>query len=215
MKKQKTIYGSIQKADEETGVYTIVASTGSVDRDNELILPKAFKNLKNYLKTNPVILGFHNYRDWPIGKAVGGKIEDNALLLDIKFAETQQGRDAKYLYDDGFMNTFSVGFMVNKYEYEEGKIQSLLDKNDIKADPLPRIVFTDVELLEVSAVPVPANREAVMMRGIESDAVKTFLHYLQNLEENATIREEPEGREATVASVEEKRNNPKRWFEYR
>ena len=34
-------------------IYTIVASSKQVDRDNEIILPSAFKNLDSYLKHNP------------------------------------------------------------------------------------------------------------------------------------------------------------------
>ena len=55
-------------------IYTIVASSKSVDRDNEIILPSAFKNLDSYLKNNPVVLGFHDYHNFPIGKAVSGQI---------------------------------------------------------------------------------------------------------------------------------------------
>ena len=146
----KEIFGKIKKAKDDK--YTIVASTGAVDRDEEIILPTAFKNLKTFLKTNPVILWAHNYATPPIGKAIDGKITDNELLLDIEFADTEFGKEVKYLYDNGFMNSFSVGFIPKEWE----------------RDPNGKLVFTDVELLETSAVPVPANAQANIIRSAKS-----------------------------------------------
>lgn len=144
----KEIFGEIKKANDK---YTIIASTANPDRDDEIILPSAFKNLGAYLGTNPVILWAHDYRVPPVAKAVSGKIKDNMLLLDIEFAETDFGKEVKYLYDNGFMNSFSVGFIPKEWD----------------RDPDGRLVFTDVELLETSAVPVPANAQANIIRSVK------------------------------------------------
>ena len=144
-------------------VYTILASTKAVDRDREIILPSAFKNLDSYLKNNPVILGFHNYYDFPIGKAVSGQITDDALVLDIVFAQTEMGKEAKYLFDNGFMNSFSVGFIPKAWDFDGDN----------------RRVYSDVELLEVSAVPVPSNATATMMR--EAEKAGMSLKYFKQI----------------------------------
>ena len=148
----KELKGTLEKVADR---YRIIASTDSVDRDDEIILPSAFKNLKTFLETNPVILWAHNYSVPPIGKAVNGKISDNMLTLDIEFAETEFGREVKYLYDNGFMSSFSVGFIPKAWD----------------RDPDGRLVFTEVELLETSAVPVPANAQANIMRTAKSAGV--------------------------------------------
>jgi HK97 family phage prohead protease len=139
----------------EADRYRIVASTDIVDRDDEIMLPSSFKNLKNYLATNPVILWAHNYSVPPIAKATDGKITDDQLSLDIEFAETEFGKEVKYLYDNGFMSSFSVGFIPKAWD----------------RDPDGRLVFTEVELLEVSAVPVPSNAQANIMRTAKSAGV--------------------------------------------
>lgn len=148
----KILKGTLVK---EADRYRIVASTNDVDRDEEIILPSAFKNLKNFLATNPVILWAHNYSVPPIGKATAGKITDDMLTLDIEFADTEFGREVKYLYDNGFMSSFSVGFIPKAWD----------------RDPDGRLVFTEVELLETSAVPVPSNAQANIMRTAKSAGV--------------------------------------------
>lgn len=156
----KILKGTFEK---EADKYRIVASTDNVDRDDEIILPSAFKNLKTFLSTNPVILWAHDYSVPPIGKATDGRIKDNMLTLDIEFAETEFGKEVKYLYDNGFMSSFSVGFIPKAWD----------------RDPDGRLVFTDVELLETSAVPVPSNAQANIMRTAKSAGVD--LSHVQKL----------------------------------
>ena len=176
-------------------IYTIIASSKQVDRDNEIILPSAFKNLDRYLTTNPVVLGFHNYQNFPIGKAVSGKITDDALFLDIKFAETEMGKEAKYLYDEGYMSSFSVGFIPKVWDY---------DKDN-------RRVYSEVEILEVSAVPVPSNAAAVMLREAKAKGIE--LKYFVSTEEpeskDTAIAETPE---IETPKVDEKINKLKRKY---
>ena len=183
----KEIYGKMQKSEDK---YTIVASTGMVDRDDEIILPSAFKNLKSFLKDNPVILWAHNYGTPPIGKAVDGKITDEALVLNIEFAETEFGKEVKYLYDNGFMNSFSVGFIPKDWE----------------RDPDGKLVFTDVELLETSAVPVPANAQANIIRTAKSAGME--LTEVEKLFTAAKCEQtpEPKGGEEKQAESQAERN---------
>lgn len=152
--KNRELKGQLEKA---KGGYTIIASTSGVDRDGERILPEAWKkSLKPYLKNNPVILWAHDYTKPPIAKATSGRITDGGLNLDIEFADTEHAREIKSLYDGGFMNSFSVGFIPNDGQAGKGGV----------------FEYTDVELLEVSAVPVPANPEANMIRAAELSGLK-------------------------------------------
>lgn len=135
--------------------FVINASTAGIDRDGEVILPTAFKNLDKYLKTNPVVLFAHDRWKPPVGKAVAGRIMENALQLEIVFAETELGKELRYLYENGFMNAFSVGFIPKKWDVTNNGGR----------------VYTEVELLEVSAVPVPANEAAVVIRGYKEKGI--------------------------------------------
>lgn len=187
------LYGKVKTSKDD--VFSIIASTKDVDRDNEIILPSAFKNLQAYLKNNPVVLGFHNYSNFPIGKAVGGRVTENALELDIIFAKTEQGKEAEYLYKNNFMNSFSVGFIPKVWDY---------DKDN-------RRVYSEVEILEVSAVPVPSNAAAVMLREAKSKGFE--LKYFASAEEieskDTAKAETPEIKEPIV---DEKINKLKRKY---
>lgn len=121
----------------------VVGSTGTIDRQGESINPMGWI-LDNYTK-NPVILYGHDYHSLPIGKAVRVWLEDGKLMFDIEFAGTDLGKEVFQLFKDKFLNAFSVGFIPKKFGV------SGVDEYDIM----------EQELLELSAVPVPANPEAL------------------------------------------------------
>ncbi len=143
-----------ESIDEEERTLVAWASTGVRDRDNEVIDPAGWV-LDEYLK-NPVVQWAHDYRSPPIAKALwvkkttqGGK---KGLLFKARFqAVTQAGEEIWQLYRDGFLNAFSVGF--RSLEGEEV---------DPEQNDGVRYIHRKVELLEVSAVPVPANPDALV-----------------------------------------------------
>lgn len=138
--------------------YTIMASTADEDRDGEIIEPSAFsRSLGPYLEKNPVILWAHNWSMPPVGKSIGGRLTDDGLQLDITFAETPFGNEVKYLYDGGFMSSFSVGFIPRNGSAGSDGVYH----------------YDEVELLEVSTVPVPSNRGASMIREATEKDVDT------------------------------------------
>jgi HK97 family phage prohead protease len=149
---QKYLTGTIKAADDNR--YSAWASTINKDRDGDVIRPEAFAaSLPGYLKTNPVILLGHNMGGLPVGKAVSGKIVKNqGLQIDIEFAGTDLGREVRYLVDNGFLNTLSVGFIPRDWTEMKGGGRE----------------FSSVDLLEVSVVTVPSNAGATIIRSAES-----------------------------------------------
>jgi hypothetical protein len=97
-------------ADTEARTYTFRASSAAVDRQNEVI-DQAGWMLDAY-KANPVILDSHKYGsiDDILGKAVRVQPSAEGLEVDVQFADTERGRMAQRLVDDGFLRTVSVGF---------------------------------------------------------------------------------------------------------
>lgn len=154
--KDKILYKEFSfevKANEDSRVIQFKGSTGDKDRMGEIIKPSGWK-LNNY-KRNPVFLGFHSYHEPPIGKAINVEKTNDALTFDIEFAdaETYAFADTIYrLYKGGFMRAVSVGFIPLKWE-----------DGDSKADDKGvRRTYLEQELLELSAVSVPANANALM-----------------------------------------------------
>ena len=158
------------KAVEDIGERTVrfTISKEVVDRDGD-ILRAGGVDFTNYMK-NPVFLSFHNSREFPLGKVKQFWVEGNEVKADVYFPTVEElssnpeqaSEKAKlvdftyHCYKTGMLNAVSVGFI--PIEWEEIKEGKLTVGWDIKK----------WELLEFSAVAVPANQDAI------AEAVKSF-----------------------------------------
>lgn len=129
--------------------YPVVASTGDVDRHGDIVMPDGWQ-LDAY-RANPVVLWAHDYRQPAIGRAPAVWRAGRALLASIEFAPTDFGRTVAGLYRDGYQRGVSVGFRPIRFE----------ERRDGRNGALLGIRFLEQELLEISAVPVPANGNAL------------------------------------------------------
>jgi len=123
-------------------------STPDRDRDGEIVEPKGI-DVSHY-NSNPILLWAHRYDQPPIGRAMWTRSDDKGLLAKFQFANTQFADEIYSLYRDGFLKTFSIGFIP-------------LDFDSIEK------VHKKISLLEVSAVPVPSNPNAkveAMQKGL-------------------------------------------------
>ncbi len=122
-------------------------STNDLDLDDEIIEPQAFAtSLASFLKRG-TMLWMHDWFSKPVGKWLAAEIREGGLYMtDGILADTQDGMDIKELIGIDAINTLSVGFRVKSDEYDyEKNIRTI----------------TDLELLEVSIVTIPANPNAI------------------------------------------------------
>lgn len=163
---KKTVYFHEikQVGSEEDRVLRFVGSDETQDRDRDIIEVAGWE-LENY-KKNPVFLWGHNYWSPPVGQALKVWKEDGRLVFDIKFAtfEEYAFADIIYrLYKGGYLRAVSVGFIPKKWEQiieGEGESRRVIG-----------LRFTKQELLELSAVPVPSNPNALQVaraKGIDT-----------------------------------------------
>jgi len=145
---KRVFTGEIKGIDEKEHTLTAYVSTGARDRMDEVLSPDGV-DLKAY-KKNPVVLWAHNYQQPPIGKALWIKRDGEGIVSKVKFANTEFAQEVFELYKDGYMKAFSVGFIPKEHEDGDGK-------------KTPRRTYTKWEMLEYSAVPVPANPEALTL----------------------------------------------------
>lgn len=130
-------------------------STLDVDRDGEVILPKAFQaSIEQYMR-NPVIFAAHlrvgsGGEPTVIGKAVTLTVDDYGLRFVGEFADTDLALQWKKLIQGGFVTGISHRFMPSAWE----------DKRN--ADGTVTRVYTEVELLEISVEPLHSNRGALI-----------------------------------------------------
>lgn len=152
---------------DKDGVLSAVASNAAIDRDGESIEPDAFEaSLETYRK-NPVILANHTHVTFDgspsiIGSARRIEVRDSQLEFDMKFASTPLGKTWQTLFDEGHAKAFSVGFIPVKGVTKKNNDQSVY-------------THTEVELLEISAVSVPSNREALSRSKGFNNAIKEIL----------------------------------------
>lgn len=157
-KLRKVISFEIKDASEnaEERSFDAVASTEAIDRDNDIIRAKGWK-LANYRK-NPVLQFAHNYSTPPIGKGASAKVDGETLVFRPTFPPEGKNQLSDLVYEMGkFIGAmaFSVGF--NPIEF--GKRPDLTDEEWYSM--WGGYEYTKQELLEISAVPVPANQDAV------------------------------------------------------
>lgn len=147
--KRKVIFNLETKdINKRSRTITFIGSNDVVDRTGEIVTLDGW-DIKSY-KKNPVFLWAHKYGDPPIGKSLQTRIKkDEGLMFKIEFAsrEVYPFADVIFnLYVGGFLNAVSVGYIPKELNYDTDKDQ---------------LYITKKELLELSAVPVPANPEAL------------------------------------------------------
>lgn len=153
----------VKSINKETHTLRMVASTQDPDRHGDVVVQSGVQ-LDNFL-SNPVILNSHRYNDIEDVLARGENVEikgkgaKSRLEMDWVFAvnENPKAKIAFYLYAEGFLNASSIGFIPKKFKTN-------------KDGTTDYYTITEWELLEVSAVSVPANARAlVKAKGIDLD----------------------------------------------
>jgi HK97 family phage prohead protease len=151
-------------------VIDFVASSEKLDRYDEIIVAAGWE-LENY-RRNPVFQNAHQYGDiiFTLGKALITEVRAGKLFQQIQFATeaNPMARIAYGLYRGGFLNAVSVGFI--PLRWENGTEQTAFRRK-----------YLEQELLEVSAVGIPANPEALQL-GLKSGVIaKSDLRELSEL----------------------------------
>lgn len=141
-KTKHIISGAIKSIDEKNRTVTFVVSDGNVDRHGESLNPNGWM-VKNYMN-NPVVLFGHKYDELPIGKTIKFWVENaNEVLATIEMATHEYAEKVWTLIKGGFLKATSVGFIPKELD-EKGEF-----------------TWSQMELLEISVVPIPANPRAL------------------------------------------------------
>lgn len=197
----------VKAAKENDRVLRFIGTTEAKDRYGDVISVKGWQ-LKNY-KKNPVFLWAHNYNELPIGKVLKIEKGDGALYFDVEFAGAEVNPKAEFVfqaYKQGFLKATSVGFRSLKHE-------DLAETDDEKAERMKKEPdsqngwrFLKQELLELSAVPVPANPEALMVarqKGVKMpEALEIVLDkYFKDARDK--IKQQPDGESSDPTTDEQ------------
>ena len=145
------------------GAMTFVVSSEEVDRHGDVVSAAGWQ-LAAY-RQNPVFLWAHDYTRPVIGRAAAVWPEPGLLLARMEFAPTDFAAEVAALYRSGYQQGVSVGFKPLRYA----------ERRQESTGAFLGIRFLEQELLEVSAVPVPANRQALRRAMEQSPRVGDYL----------------------------------------
>lgn len=121
-----------------SGAFEGIGSTSALDRDGEIIRGEAYR--ASIGKRVPLLSGHRE----PCGSVVPERISDQGLHVRGRInLGCEAGRGAYALVSAGDITGLSVGARIKKHSFQGGTR-----------------VIEDLELLEVSIVPVPSNPEA-------------------------------------------------------
>jgi hypothetical protein len=137
------------EGDDAPILFTI--TTSAPDRMGDVVEPKGGR-VDNYTK-NPVVLWAHDASQPPVAKSVEIIPVENGWQSRAEFASRDLypfGHMIGQMYRQGFMSAVSIGFRA---------LRTAINEERPGFCPLD---FLDWELLEYSAVPIPANPEALV-----------------------------------------------------
>jgi len=137
----------------------VTISTRDKDRHGDVLEPGGM-DAEGFRK-NPVVLWAHRYDELPIARATQVWSDGHSIMATVHFDSRPFAQEVLRLYREGFLGGWSVGFLPRKWDVIEGK--------DGKFDGYH---VSQWELVELSAVPVPAN-PAALTRELRSGTIRT------------------------------------------
>lgn len=167
MKMQRRAFSTkAEKAGDRT--IRFVISDSGLDRDGDTIDVNGWQ-LENY-RRNPVMLWAHDHATPPIARATDIGVRGGKLVAVAEFAETAFASEILGLYKTGFLHATSVGFRPVKWTPRKDGFD-----------------FSQVELIEFSAVPVPSNPRALVAAAGAASHVKAWARKVLADDDDAVI----------------------------
>jgi len=139
----RACWARVKSIDADKRILSAIVSTDAIDRDDEIIEKAAFK--ESFAHMHRLADG----RSPVVGNVMSARIVKEGLLCEIYFHDlTELAREYWQLYSNKIQRGFSVGFI--PIEGERRNVEGRWV-----------YVHTRVELLEVSCVAIPSNRESL------------------------------------------------------
>lgn len=165
MKTLNRFEADLKAVSDGNGEFEAVLSVPTVDRDGEVIDPKAFEPLPEYI---PIDIDHGMSVSTVVGSGAP-YYDGDVLKLRGTFASTELGQEVRTLVLEGHVRKMSVAFMA---------AQRAEDENGT-----PHIV--KAELLNAAIVAIPSNREADILAAKAHDLKATKAQSLQQIHDLA------------------------------
>ncbi|MDG0868002.1 hypothetical protein GKO46_13110 [SAR202 cluster bacterium JH702] len=155
-----TLYslGFVSKSSGTNEPMTFIASTEEPDRSGDVIVQSGWE-LSSFRK-NPVYMWGHDYARPPIGTVPKVWLTGRELRNTVRFDGTDPfAKSVEGKFKRGVLKAQSVGFRPLEFDRQKDGSHK----------------FTRMELLEISAVPIPMNQSALRVNSLVSSASSLWI----------------------------------------
>ncbi len=161
----------IKIADDNERTIIHYISTTTPDVYGDIVHPEGMDSTD--FEKNPVVLFAHNSGALTVGKNIRLIKVKNGVIAKTKFADTEIGRELYRLNAEGYMNSWSIGFMIAEGGARMKDGYRHIDK---------------WKLLEYSSVALPANPDALnlIVKNIRSDEFRKIFE--ENIKQTTIIK---------------------------
>lgn len=167
---RKNFHCQVKGFDLQAKTVTVIVTTGSLDRDNEIILPSSLDELLYIFEENPLLLWGHKQRGEPedaLGHAIKFTRLADAWEVTFRYAVDVNEKAAKVfdLVVDGTLRAYSIGFIPHAWVTTRSPSEALAGLPSYARELLQmgvcKTVYTLIEVVEISNVLIGSNRDAI------------------------------------------------------
>lgn len=175
-----------KEVDDEEKTATFIVNSDLDDRDREIVLPSAVIGSKDIYLQNPVFLWGHRHRGNPediLGTCLDAQLVDSGSKIEAKFRYDveihQQAATVFAQVKKGTVRAVSIGFIPRAWvsAWDPDEVINRLPVHAAEALKSRKVwvVYTEVEWIETSQVPIGSNRQALAASLGERNAEDTML----------------------------------------
>ena len=182
-----TLTKQLSSSEDGNNIEAYLTTWGNIDKTGDIINREALEEYVAGYNKGGVMLRmlYQHNRDSIIGTWNELVMDDKGLLAKGEiFTDTTLGNDTRVLLRRGVLDSVSIGFKSNDYEYNDDGTRT----------------FKSIELVEASVVDIPANSEAIVTDIKSADGSIDFNALKDNLRKSGLSKKQSED---VVHSVKE------------
>lgn len=180
MKLRRTLHPEVRVLDSKAGTVEYIASDETIDSYREIIRADGWR-FNRFTKNAPFV-DSHDYStlDKLLGNVVDFRVKGKQLIETVRWAiDVEENRLAKLgwkMTEAGYLKAVSVGFiptrMVSKWDQNPQAFAEALAELELPKDSPVRAIYQEQEQIELSAVVIGANPNA-LAKAYKADAITT------------------------------------------
>lgn len=161
--------------DVENRTFDCYITKANVDRDGEYISPDAFRQDFHFYEELPILIIGHQHKTsrdtLPVGKGLWFEFTDDGIKARYYITKNPIGDELLNLLDESIIRGVSAGFIPKEFipNPKDHELPLHLRGKGLKK------LYKRVELVEVSILSIPSNREALVIRAEKGNKIADII----------------------------------------